>query len=160
MTDIKQTTYKAFRAIRDMDGVPIQTKHRMLWEMLFMNGSNPYFWRVVGITEKAFDRLVENNYRLPKGNRDNKINRSHIHKRMDTSKRMLEGELMDEDEWWEFYLDNDKCVLATASENMMKDEEVIKHHVPDGLFLAKGYTCEVGNREVEFLKVIEDSLKK
>jgi hypothetical protein len=117
-----------------------------------MNGQNKDFWRVVGITELAFNKIVENNYKLPTGNKDNKINRSHITDRIKVSRIMLEGPAMDMETWWAFYLENDKCVLATATENKSKEEEVIKYNVPTGLFESKGYNANIGTNEIQFLK--------
>jgi hypothetical protein len=148
----KKVLYAGFLKIREIEGLPIQTKHRMLWEMLGMNGQNKDFWRVVGITELAYTKIVENDYKLPKGTGHNKINRSHINDRMATSKVMLEGPLMDIDTWWKFYKNNDVTVLATATENKSKEKEVIKYKVPSGLFETQGFAARVGPEEVEFLK--------
>ncbi len=150
--EIKNILYNGFLAIREMEGVPFQTKHRMLWEMFSMNGENKDFWRVVGITELAFNKIVDNDYKLPTGNKDNKINRSHITDRIEVSRVMLEGHVMNIDTWWDFYLDNDKCVLATATENKSKGIEVIIDKVPTGLFESKGYKANIGPNEIEFLK--------
>ena len=151
----REDVYNDFLLIRQMKS-SFQTKHRMLWEMLGMNGKNKDFWRVVGITELAFNKIVENDYKLPKGNKDNKINRSHIKNRIETSKTMLEGPLMKIDEWWEFYLENDKCILATASENLSKQQETIKYNVPFGLFECSGFSFKVAAEEINFLKKLEE----
>ena len=54
----KKVLYAGFLKIREIEGLPIQTKHRMLWEMLGMNGQNKDFWRVVGITELAYTKML------------------------------------------------------------------------------------------------------
>ena len=61
MVDItlKENLHHDYLRIREMKA-SFQTKHRMLWEMLGMNGKNKDFWRVVGITELAFNKMVEN----------------------------------------------------------------------------------------------------
>jgi hypothetical protein len=131
----------------------------MLWEMLGMSGKNKDFWRVVGITELAFNKIVENDYELPKGTKDNRIQRAHIKNRIETSREMLEGPLMDIDTWWKFYLDNDKCVLATASENHSKEPETIKYNVPIGLFECSGFSFKVKSEEVNFLRELKEGVK-
>ena len=138
-----------------------QTKHRMLWEMLGMNGKNKDFWRVVGITELAFNKMVENDVDDAKKNiKNNRIQRAHIKKRIETSSEMLEDPPMDIDTWWKFYKKNDKCVLATASENHSKPQEIIKYKVPKGLFNCYGFSYRVGKEEIDFLKKLQSEKKK
>tara|TARA_B110000008_G_scaffold273760_1_gene308539 strand:+ start:690 stop:1229 length:540 start_codon:yes stop_codon:yes gene_type:complete len=149
---VKENLYHDFLKIREMKA-SFQTKHRMLWEMLSMSGKNKDFWLVVGITELAFNKMVENDTGDAKKNiKKHRIQRAHIKKRIDTSREMLEGPSMDLETWWKFYKDNDKCVLATASENHRKDPEIIKYKVPRGLFECSGFSFKVGKEEIEFLE--------
>ena len=152
---VKEIFYHDFLLIKKMKA-SFQTKHRMLWEMLGMSGKNKDFWRVVGITELAFNKIVENDVSDAKKNiKNNRIQRAHIKKRIETSREMLEGPHMDMDTWWKFYKDNDKCVLATASENHSKTQEIIKYNVPRGLFECSGFSFKVGTEEIDFLKKLD-----
>jgi hypothetical protein len=157
MVDItlKENLHHDYLRIREMKA-SFQTKHRMLWEMLGMNGKNKDFWRVVGITELAFNKMVENDVDDAKKNiKNNRIQRAHIKKRIETSREMLEGPPMDIDTWWKFYKKNDKCVLATASENHGKTQEILKYKVPKGLFNSYGFSYRVGKEEIDFLKKLQ-----
>ena len=150
---LKKSLFDGFIAIQKLKGIPNKTKHRMLWEMFVCNGENTLFWEVVGITETAGQKIKENNYKLPKGSKENKVNRSHIYKRIETSMIMLEKTDWTMEEWWNFYRERDKCVLATGTENMSKEKEVIKYQVPEGkgLFPSAGFSCRIGDKEKEFL---------
>ena len=150
---LKRSLFDGFVAIQRLEGIPNKTKHRMLWEMFACDGENPLFWEVIGITETAGLKIKENDYKLPTGSRDNKVNRSHIHKRIETSMMMLEKTDWTMDEWWDFYRERDKCVLATGTENMSKEQEVIKYQVPEGmgLFPSAGFSCRIGEKEKQFL---------
>ena len=53
-------------------------------------------------------------------------------------------------------LDNDKCVLATASENYSKGSEIIKYNVLNGLFERSGFGFRVGKEEIFILKKLEE----
>ena len=155
-SSIQKDAYHDFLKIREMKS-SFPTKHRMLWEMLSKNGENKDFWRVVGITELAFNKIVKTDVDAAKKSiKDNRIQRAHIVKRIETSKKMLEGPRMDIDTWWEFYLANDTCVLATASENYSKGQEIIKYNVPNGLFGRSGFGFRVGTEEIDFLKKLEE----
>ena len=48
------------------------------------------------------------------------------------------------------------CVLATASENYSKGQEIIKYNVPNGLFGRSGFGFRVGTEEIDFLKKLEE----
>ena len=150
---LKKSLFDGFVAIQKLKGIPNKTKHRMLWEMFFCNGENTLFWEVIGITEMAGRKIKENNYKLPKGVKENKVNRSHIYPRIETSEIMLEKTDWTMEEWWKFYRKRDKCVLATGTENMSKEKEIIKYQVPQGkgLFLSSGFSCRIGDKEKEFL---------
>ena len=150
---LKRSLFDGFVAIQRLEGIPNKTKHRMLWEMFACDGENPLFWEVIGITETAGLKIKENDYKLPTGSKDNKVNRSHIHKRIETSMMMLKKTDWTMDEWWDFYRERDKCVLATGTENMSKEQEVIKYQVPEGmgLFPSAGFSCRIGEKEKQFL---------
>ena len=153
LNDLKENLFKGFLAIQNLKGIPMKTKHRMIWEMFSCDGENPLFWEVIGITELAGRKIKENNYKLPNGSKENKVNRSHIFKRIETSMMMLEKTDWTLNGWWNFYRKRDKCVLATGTENMSKEPEVIKYRVPKnkGLFPSAGFSCKIGENEKKFL---------
>jgi hypothetical protein len=157
MVDSKvQDIYDDFRMIRKMKA-SFPTKHRMLWELLSMSGENKDFWQVVGITELAFNKIVQNDVDdAKKSIKDNRIQRAHIKKRIETSRVMLEDPIKKKDAWWKFYLDSDKCVLATASENLRKEPELKKYDVPQDLFKCSGFGYIVSKDEINFLKKLKE----
>jgi len=159
INNLKKVLFLGFVAIQKIEGIPDKTKHRMLWEMFGCNGENPLFWEVIGITETAGRKIKENDYKLPTGTKENKVNRSHIYKRIETSLTMLKKTDWTVDEWWNFYRERDKCVLATGTENMSKEQEVIKYRVPlgNGLFPSAGFSCKIGKEEKQFLMETLDS---
>ena len=142
--ELKKTVFNGFLKIQEMEGVPMYTKHRMLQNLMGMRKDG---WRVIGITEAALKKFIENDFERPKG-----INRSHIFQRSETSKIMIEKLDWDIESWWNFYVERDECILATSSENMDKEPDVIKHEVPRGLFKTRGFAFTVNNAEKEFLK--------
>jgi len=75
-----------------MEGVPLYTKHRMLHHLMDMDKDG---WIVIGITEAALKKFIENDFKRPKG-----INRSHIFQRSKTSQMMFERKDWDIKSWW------------------------------------------------------------
>ena len=142
--ELKKTIFNGFLKIQEMEGVPMYTKHRMLQNLMGMRKDG---WRVIGITEAALKKFIENDFERPKG-----INRSHIFQRSETSKIMIEKLDWDIESWWNFYVERDECILATSSENMDKKPDVIKHEVPRELFKTRGFAFTVKKAEKEFLK--------
>ena len=144
---LKETIFNGFLKLQEMEGVPLYTKHRMLHNLMGMNKNS---WIVIGITEAALEKFKENDYKRPKG-----VNRSHIFQRSETSRIMLQKTDWDIESWWDFYVQRDECVLATSSENMDKEPDIIKYEVPRGLFKARGFAFIVSNAEKEFLKGLD-----
>ena len=144
---LKETIFNGFLKLQEMEGVPLYTKHRMLQNLMGMNKNS---WIVIGITEAALEKFKENDYKRPKG-----VNRSHIFQRSETSRIMLEKTDWDIESWWDFYVQRDECVLATSSENMDKEPDVVKYAVPSGLFKTRGFAFTVKNAEKEFLKGLD-----
>ena len=89
--DIKDIIFRGFLALQKMKGVPINVKHRMLGNLISMNKDT---WKVVGITQAALEKFVENDFERPKG-----VNRSHIHQRSETSKYLFSKTDWDRDSW-------------------------------------------------------------
>jgi hypothetical protein len=61
---------------------------------------------------------------------------------------------MECEEWWDFYVDTDKTVLATSTENMGKGEwsKVYDIDTSLGLFRGQGFAWRHKEPEINFLK--------
>lgn len=108
----------------------------------------PGVWAVVGVTSAALLVFKEHSFR-----RQSRmgINRSHLIPRNETFAAMLDVE-MPQKEWWEFYMERDKTVLATASENMSNR---VLDFIPieeDHLFVSAGYRWRHGAAEEQKLR--------
>jgi len=122
-------------------------KVRMLTELMSQNENH---WQVVGITKDALNVFASYNFRLVSRMG---INRSHIVDRHKTYTMLLEGPLLDIESWWKLYIDNDKTILATSTEN--KRETFSKIYEVDetlGLFKSKGFAWSHKDPEITFLK--------
>ena len=147
----KEDFYHDFLLIRQMR-VPVSKRYRMLGELF---GANPNNWRVIGITEQALNIFKQHDFKRVSRMG---INRSHLVDRVSTYTTMLEGPLMECDEWWDFYIDTDKTVLATSTENMSKGEWSRVHNIDPslGLFKTQGFAWRHKDPEIQFLKEIVD----
>ena len=143
---IKDIIFSGFLALQKMKGVPVNVKHRMLGNLISMSKDT---WKVVGITQAALEKFVENDFERPKG-----VNRSHIHQRSETSKYLFSQTDWNRDSWWDYYTKRDITILATSSENMDKKHDISKFDVPIGLFKARGFAFTVKAAEKEFLRDI------
>lgn len=148
----KEKMYNAFQAICKMD-IDESKKIGMLTYLFSIEPNN---WRVIGISIEAIRLFQQNGFQ-----RKSKmgINRSHIKRRFDSYKEIMEKEANEEfnnyDEWWSFYFENDKTIIQTSSENMRKNghSEIIEIINPEwSLFKSKGYAWNHGNAEIELLK--------
>jgi hypothetical protein len=139
--------YHDFLLIRNMRA-PTGKRYRMLGELFAVN---PNAWRVIGITEAAVKVFAEHGFKRVSRMG---INRSHLVDRIQTYTTMLEGPLMDCDEWWNFYVDTDKTILATSTENMGKGEwsKVYDIDTSLGLFQSQGFAWRHKDPEINFLK--------
>ena len=152
MTDneLKHIIFDGFQIIKKIKNITPSVRHRMLGSLLSMNKNS---WVVIGITKAALIKFIENDYKRPKG-----VNRSHIEQRSKTSKIMFERNDWTVNRWWRFYKDRDKCILATSSENMNKDPDIIFAVVPSGLFKTRGFAYDVKDKEKQFLMEISKKL--
>ena len=148
--ELKHIIFDGFKSIKTIKNITPSVRHRMLGSLLSMNKNS---WEVVGITEAALVKFIDNDFKRPKG-----VNRSHINQRSKTSKIMFERNDWTVDSWWKFYKDRDKCILATSSENMNKDPDIIFADVPSGLFKTRGFAYDVKDKEKEFLIGISKKL--
>ena len=114
-------------------------------------------WRPHGITQKAFDLLVEKKFEDLKG-----IHRAHIIPRFEVFEKAKGREWSCIDEWWDFMVEHDKCVLATKEENALSDksdyELVSAYEIPNderNLFETTFIGCKFRKKyEVEYLKTL------
>lgn len=114
--------------------VPVNRKIRLLSE-LFGETENP--WRVIGITRAALNIFKENGFNKVKRMG---INRAHLVDRKTSHKYMLENVFKEPDDWWEYYYENDKTILATSSENMSSSfSEIYYFENNDQLFKSSGF---------------------
>lgn len=143
----KEDFYHDFLLIRKMRA-PTTKRYRMLGELFAVN---PNAWRVVGVTENALRVFAEHDFKRVSRMG---VNRSHLVDRIDTYTTMLEGPLMKCEDWWNFYVDTDKTVLATSTENMGKGEwSKIYDIAPSlGLFQSQGFAWRHKEPEIKFLK--------
>ena len=141
--------YHDFLLIRKMRA-PTSKRYRMLGELFAVN---PNAWRVTGITENALKVFQQHDFKRVSRMG---INRSHLVDRVKTYTTMLEGPLMDCEEWWNFYFDNDKTVLATSTENMGKGEWSKVYDIDPqlGLFKTQGFAWRHKDPEINFLKAL------
>lgn len=146
----KQDFYHDFLLIRRMKA-PTHKRARMLTELLSLNEDH---WQVIGITEKALDVFVENNFKRVSRMG---INRSHLVDRHKTYTIMLDGDLMSLDEWWKFYRQNDKTILATSAENTTNNfSRTFEVDPALGLFKQKGFAWSHKKPEIEFLQQLHE----
>ena len=152
-TMTKEDFYHDFLLIRKMRA-PTTKRYRMLGELFAVN---PNAWRVVGVTENALRVFAEHDFK--RASRMG-VNRSHLVDRIDTYTAMLEGPLMECEEWWDYYVDTDKTVLATSTENMGKGEwsKVYDIDTSLGLFRSQGFAWRHKDPEINFLKETINSL--
>jgi hypothetical protein len=142
----KEDFYHDFLLIRKMR-VPMNKRYRMLGELF---AAHEDAWQVVGITENALKIFATHNFKRVSRMG---INRSHLVDRVKTYTTMLEGPLMDIDEWWNFYRDNDKTILATSSENMSNGfSKIYDVNTELGLFKTHGFAWKHQEPEIKFLK--------
>ena len=145
----KEDFYHDFLLIREMRA-PTSKRYRMLGELL---SANPNAWQVVGITYGALSVFAGNNfeYKSRMG-----INRAHIVDRHQTYTTMLEGPIMELDEWWQFYVENDQTILSTSTENMKKKKTnpklIYSVDANLGLFRSKGFAWSHKEPEIKFLQ--------
>jgi hypothetical protein len=93
-------------------------------------------WRVVGITQEAYDAFKAVNFEKFPTRKDGVcIERAHLYQRNVWVKEMFERQWNSSDEWWQFVQDHDKTILATAAENKLSDQKGIPlkvaYEIPD-----------------------------
>lgn len=144
--------YHDFLLIRQMRA-PTSKRYRMLGELFAVHEDA---WQVIGITENALQVFAQNNFKRVSRMG---INRSHLIDRVKTYTTMLEGPLMECEEWWTFYKENDKTILATSSENMSNGFSKVYDVDPNlGLFKTHGFAWRHKDPEINFLKELQQNI--
>ncbi len=92
------------------NGLPIKTAHRLLSDVVCFNNG----WRVVGITEKALCMFHAQDYEsfTKQG-----IQRCHLFNRQQRNVVMLANPITNAALWYTEWMDKDKAVLGSSSEN-------------------------------------------
>jgi hypothetical protein len=101
--------YNDFLLLKKMS-IPLKVKKYMLKEFLEVTESP---WKVIGVSKQALIALKQNGYK----NSGIKLQRAHINDRDVWYNELLSKAFIDYNEWYKFYQDNDKTILALSSEN-------------------------------------------
>ena len=131
--------------------ISFQKKVKMLGILL----ENPNSWRVVGITIDALRLLAASDF---KSQSRQGINRAHLVDRIHTFTHLITNPILDCEEWWKYYWDNDRVVLATSSENASNVfSEIIywneNHEQENDLFATSGFKWKHRvSKEIPYLK--------
>ena len=100
--------------------------------------THPDQWRVVGITKQAL--IIFKKHKFTRQSKMG-LNRSHIVGRTKIYTEMMNHHFKNCDEWWDFYFENDKTILATASENLKSSfSEVYDMPANPKMFMSGGYS--------------------
>jgi hypothetical protein len=149
---LKEVLFHDFQIIKKMRS-PEANRVKLLSTLFSIN---PNSWRVVGITPEALAIFKTYGFQKKSGMR---INRSHIIQRFGFYQTLLDpdNKILSAEEFWNLYYENDKTILASASENMSDDESIFERAYPvpqdeRKLFQTAGYAWKHKDEEVEFLK--------
>ncbi len=137
--------YNDFLLIKQLS-VPLKIKKYILKEFLEATEAP---WRVIGVSKEALIALKHNKYRKS----GLKLQRAHINDRDIWYNELLSKAFVDCNEWYKFYQDNDKTILALSSEN--KNIKNVQYFPIDpNLNLFKSTRISWGHKkeEIEYLK--------
>ena len=123
--------------------------------LTFLFVSDPYRWRVVGITQNALLKFAEIDFEYKTGM---KIQRAHLNNRSDVYKQMMNTKFKYHHDWWDFYHKYDETVLALASENR-KIKTLSKYEIDhsEGLFRSHSYIWLHDDKAKAKLRVIYET---
>ena len=150
------------KKIRSMENIYWSNRSGMLTRCL-ENWDNPYRFNI--ITKDALKLYAEHDFKRVSRmgiNRSHKVGRVHIHKKL-----MEEPGLLDQpgNEWWDYYYENDECILATSTENRKVDkgelpkENLIKMEFEKGMFNSSGKNNYSHNKkEEEYLRKLYEKV--
>lgn len=150
--ELKEELFEIFKLLANSNQLPAAYVTRA-WASCFSVWKGA--WRPTGITKDAFNRLKENNFSSLQG-----IHRAHIIPRYDVFVKARGKTWSSIDEWWDFMVEHDQCVLATKEENALSDKSdyklVPKYKIPNderNLFETTFIGCKFRKSvEVKFLK--------
>lgn len=146
--------YKDFLVIRNKIKAPLRYKLLMINSLLSQNKNS---WRIVGVTKEALTVFSKHNFKYVT---KMGINRSHFVNRAHTYTKMLTGKLMPFNKWLKFYMDNDKTILATSSENILnKFSKIYKINIDSNLFITTGYRWRHTSQETHCLRTLHKKIK-
>jgi hypothetical protein len=110
---------------------------------------SPGHWPVVGITDAALQRFADYDFRRVAGM---KIHRAHLRDCKDWQSMML-MEKMPFDAWRNLYMESDRTVLATSSENLRGGQlQFIPIPQELGFFRSTGYNWRHTLAERDYLR--------
>jgi hypothetical protein len=135
--------------------IPCNIKVKLLRE-LFEASDNP--WRVVGITEAALRKFEEHNFRKESGMG---IQRAHLNNRNNAFLEMLNTEFHNSNEWWNFYYERDKTILALSTENRGIENGIINYieiNEKLGLFRSNRISWKHSRAEIDILTILRTNL--
>jgi hypothetical protein len=155
---LKEILYHDYNLIKKMEA-PDPSKIKLLSTLFSLN---PNCWRVIGITPEAVRLFSKNSFQKKSGMG---INRSHLIQRHLFYNYLLTRDFVDQNEFWESYYINDATILATSSENMSKNNQLLEraYLVPSDsrhLFHTSGFAWKHKKEEENFLRELNESLKK
>jgi hypothetical protein len=124
--------------------------NRLLTEIM---SSQPFSWRVVGITKAALKKFNELNYRYKSGEG---LTRAHLQPRIKTVMELLQRDQpMSEREFVEYWLRHDETVICARGENRPTVENEIPIENPRGLlFSSNSVAWKHKESEVQLLKTL------
>lgn len=115
-------------------------------------GGHKRGWRVIGITRRALQHYVENNFKQQTGNG---IQRAHLVPRIQTTKRVIGGEMpLPLEELARLWFDLDATVLCASGENkaILPDDYILFENPRCDLFPGKQVGWWHSTAEIELLK--------
>lgn len=124
-------------------------------------GSQPWGWRVVGISRNALKEYKKVQYKHPA----HALHRGHIKMRANTAKKFLEkpDAPLSREKFFKAYLEGDKTLIMTVEENRSGKipDDYVKIRNPRGeLFRNASIGWRHGKVETEFLRALASSLKR
>ena len=148
--EIGKRVYRAYLAIFDMELREGLRREMLTWAFV----ENPDHWPVVGITHAALERFAQHDFQCVSRMG---IHRAHLIDRKEWQAAMLATRLAFDD-WLALYIQSDRTVLATSSENM-KGQARAYVPIPAelGLFRSTGYRWRHTLAERDFLRDLYSS---
>lgn len=137
--------YNDFLLLKKMS-IDLKVKKYMLKEFLEVTESP---WRVIGVSKEALTALKQNTYKK----KGIKLQRAHINDRDVWYNELFNRSFVDCNEWYKFYQDNDKTILALSSEN--KNIRNVQYFPVDpnlNLFKSTRISWSHSKPEIDFLK--------